>query len=317
MKLASTPTTIYALIWHWNIYFSVDVDHYIHGHGEYNYPNNMLNDGVHCYANGEIMADDTYLYEVGDGGSYTVGNGPGLYEIRVTDPHWAWPMYEPLQTLTSYGEASHVRSWCRYNGTLALSYFTLGNQIRLLKQTDKAANTWDDTEVIFDGASKGYLNSRNPSICADGDGRLFAIWVAQQASTNEWHLLASMKESPTSALTEPLIAATSTTEINDAHVSVSAEKVTLPTGDHEYVLLVGYEKDGVTISDISPMDLWAFLPAVQVSADGDITRDPDTLCTAPPYKYDAMFTWAFEVTPGALGVGNYDIKFRNANFKTP
>jgi hypothetical protein len=321
MKLATTPSSVFVMVNHWQIYFSVDVDHFIHGHGEYNYPNNMLNDGPHIVLNGEIMADDTYLYEVGDKGAYYQGDGPGIYSIRVEDPGpafgWHWPMYEPMVNITNFGEVSHVRSWCPYNGTIALAYFTPDNKIRISKQTDQTGNTWDDTEIIFDGAANGYTSSRNPSISSDPDGRLFALWVAKETASNEWHLLASMKETPTSSWSTPIIADTSANEINDAHISVSKNTVALPTGDDEYVVLTGYEKDGVTMSAISPMDMWAFLPAVQVSADGDITRDPDTLCMADPYTYDALIVWSYEVTPGALGVGNYDIKFRNGDFKTP
>ena len=126
-----------------------------------------------------------------------------------------------------------------------------------------------------------------------------------------------MKETPTSSWTQPVIAVTSTTPFDELHVTTPSEKVNLPTGDSEYVVLVGYEVDSTVKSAISPMDLWQFLPAVQVSADGDICHDPDTLCMASPYNFDALFTWNYEITPGTIGYGDHDILFRNADFKTP
>jgi hypothetical protein len=65
-------------------------------------------------------------------------------------------------------------------------------------------------------------------------------------------------------------------------------------------------------AQISPKDLWGFLPPQQVSAEGDVTRDPDTLCLGGAYNYDSLFAWSFEVDED-----NWDIKFRNADFETP
>jgi hypothetical protein len=72
-------------------------------------------------------------------------------------------------------------------------------------------------------------------------------------------------------------------------------------------------------SQISPLDLWAFLPPQQVSAIEEIAADPDTMCIKHnfEYAYDALFTWNFEVVPGAIGFGDHDIALRNADFKTP
>ena len=83
------------------------------------------------------------------------------------------------------------------------------------------------------------------------------------------------------------------------------------------MVLIGYEEHHIVQSRISPMDLWAFLPSQQVSDGPDIAADPDTLCLKGDYKYDALFAWNSEVTPGTIGWGNHDIKFRNADFKTP
>jgi hypothetical protein len=83
------------------------------------------------------------------------------------------------------------------------------------------------------------------------------------------------------------------------------------------MVLIGYQDGQTAQSRISPMDLWAFLPAQQVSAVTDIANDLDTLCLKAPYKYDALFSWNYEITPGGVGAGNRDIKFRSADFKTP
>jgi hypothetical protein len=83
------------------------------------------------------------------------------------------------------------------------------------------------------------------------------------------------------------------------------------------MVLIGYELNHVVHSQISPMDLWAFLPEQPVTNGDDICHDPDTMCMRAPYTYDALFTWNYEVVPGTVGWGDHDIRFRNADFKTP
>ncbi|MFH1675374.1 MAG: hypothetical protein ABIC40_00005, partial [bacterium] len=211
---------------------------------------------------------------------------------------------------TDFGEISHSRSWCFQEGWLVMAFFTTDGKIKLLKQTDVDSDTWDDSEVIFDGS--GYTECRDPSITTDGSNRLFAVWTGFDNSAGEYRLLASMKESPSSDWTEPIVAAVSETPFDDQHISCSKEKVLLPTGDEEYVVLIGYQVGDIVYSQISPKDLWAFLPPQIVSAQDDVTRDPDTLCLESPYNYNALFGWSFKVTDD-----NWDIKFRNADFKTP
>jgi hypothetical protein len=196
-----------------------------------------------------------------------------------------------------------------------LAYYTTAGEIKLLRQTDQVSDTWDDTEIIFNGS--GYTGSKHPSLAVDGDGRLFCIWTGQNSSTNKYEILASMKATKTGTWTTPIIAASSDLAFNDASVTISSEKVLLPTGDSEYMVLIGYENNGVIQSRISPKDLWAFLPEQQVNTGSAPTQEPDVLCLQAPYTFDALFTWSFEVTPGDLGVGDHDIKFRNADFKTP
>ncbi len=292
------------------VYFCAYVDHLIN-HKTYYYNWNCVNLTPLVYENCEVMADDKYLYMVGD--SYRdvpITNHPGIYSLRVKTPSCTnlW-VYETLQTLTKYGEVSHSRSWGIHGGTLVLAYYTLGGQIRLAKQTDQAADTWDDTEIIFDGT--GYTDCRNPAIAVDASDRLFALWTGREDASGEYHLLVSMKETPSGEWTEPIVAASSSDPFDDQHISCSTEQILLPTGDSEYVVLIGYENNGVVQSRISPKDLWAFLPEQQVSAD-DMARDPDTLCLEEPYNYDALFAWSFEVDED-----NWDIKFRNADFETP
>jgi len=312
LKIApAANNTTFAMVEHWKIYFSVDVDHFINGHNDYNHP--CLNVGPRIYQDGEIVCDDDYLYMIADG---PMSDGPGIYCQRVTTPDSYW-YAGTLKTLTGFGECSHVRSWAFQEDTLILGYWTVAEQIKLLTQTDQAADTWDDTEVVFDGNASGYSNVKDPGLAADPDGRLFMVWTAQEDATSEWHLLASMRETLSGTWTDPIIVTTSETEINDAHVTVGKNLVSLPTGADEYQVLVGYEIDGIVSSQISPKDLWAFLPEDQVSAVGDTTRDPDVMCMETPYEYDALFAWAFEVTPGDLGLGNWDVKFINGDFTTP
>jgi hypothetical protein len=83
------------------------------------------------------------------------------------------------------------------------------------------------------------------------------------------------------------------------------------------MVLVGYENGGALQSKICPLDLWQFLPAQPVNTGTAPIKQPDVFCMTTPYSYDALFTWAFEVTPGDPGLGNRDIMFRNADFKAP
>jgi len=310
MKLASASNGYtFAAIKLFTIYFCCYVDSMINYKQHY-YNSSILGAMPQIYSNCEIMADSDHLYMLGDG-YIPAGNGPGIYSLRVDTPTCTVPWnYDPLNALTDNGEISHCRSWAIQDGKLALAFFRLDGQIRLLRQTDPTSDEWDDTEVIFNGS--GYTDSKDPSIAEDGSDRLFAVWTGQETSSGEFRLLASMKETPTSAWTAPIIAATSSVPFDDQHISCSAEKVLLPTGDSEYMVVIGYETNDVTYSEISPKDLWAFLPAQQVSAEGDATKDPDTLCLESPYSYDALFVWCFEVDSD-----NWDVKFRNGDFETP
>ena len=312
LKLAASSThidTTFAAVIYKPIYFCRDVDRWINFA---TYFNNCNNPGPMIYLNCELMADDDYLYLVSDGWrDGTSWDGPGIYCMRTPTP--APP--DPFQCTerhdyTDNGEISHSRSWAFHSNTMVMAFYRLDGQIRLLRQTDIVSDIWDDTEVIFDGS--GYSDCKDPALAADGNDRLFAVWTGQEMSSGVYHLLASMKESADGEWTDPVIAAVSSQPINDGHVSCSAEQIMLPTGDSEYLVLIGYESDGVVFSGISPMNLWAFLPARQVSAAGDDTRDPDTLCLEAPYVYDSLFAWSFMVDED-----NWDIKFRNADFQTP
>jgi len=293
------------------IYFCAYVDHYINPKSYY-YNSNCVNFTPLVYQNCEVMADDDYLYMVGDSYRTTpITDQPGIYSLRVETPSCSVPwVYETLKILTESGEVSHSRSWAIHGGTLVLAYYTTDGKIKLLKQIDQTGDTWDDTEVIFDGT--GYTGCKHPAIAVDGSDRLFALWTGQEGSSGDYHLLASMKETPSGSWTEPIVAATSSSPFDDQHITCSTQAVLLPTGDSEYLVLIGYQTGDIVYSQVSPKDLWAFLPTQLVSADGDVTRDPDTLCLAAPYLYDALFAWSFEVDED-----NWDIKFRNADFETP
>ena len=305
---AAANNTSFMAIKHWWVFFSMDVDAWPNGDNQYNYP--CLTNQI--VLNEEIMADSTSVYLVSDAYS-GIGDGPGIYSQKCPTPNWMW-IAGPMTVLSNYGEISHSRSWTSLDNKLMLIYYTLNGQIRLTNQTDPVAEVWDDTEVVFDGT--GYTGCTDPSICVDGDGRVFAIWTGKENSSGEYHILASMKE-PMGTWTTPLIAATSGSAFDELHVTTSADKILLPTGDSEYMVLIGYQDGQTAQSRISPMDLWAFLPAQQVSAVTDIANDLDTLCLKAPYKYDALFSWNYEITPGGVGAGNRDIKFRSADFKTP
>ena len=316
MKVARTqthiPTTFAAIRLLPHTFFSRDVDRWINWATYYFVCNNP---GPVIFENCEIIADDDYIYHVSDGWQYSgpAVDEPGIYCMRAPTPAPPDPFECTSQTvLTDFGEISHSRSWCFHGGQLVLAYFTADGEIKLAKQTDVDADTWDDSEVIFDGS--GYTECRDPSIASDGSDRLFALWTGMENSSGDYRLLVSMKETPTDNWTEPIVAAISLypNTFDDQHISCSTEKVLLPTGDSEYMVLIGYQANGITCSEISPKNLWAFLPAQQVSAENDVTRDPDTLCLESPYLYDAMFGWSYKVT-----ADNGDIKFRNADFKTP
>jgi hypothetical protein len=305
LKLASASNNeTFAAVKLFMLFFCPDVDAWKDYNFEYNY-NNL---GPFIDKNDELMADDTYLYLIGD------YDGPGIYCQRVLTPDPIW-QNTGIVTYSNNGEVSHVRSWAIQSDQLVLGFYTTSGQIKLLRQTDKPLDTWDDTQVIFNGS--GYNGCKDPALAVDGDGRLFAVWTGQNSSTNKFEILASMKSTQTGTWTTPIVAASSDIAFNDCSVTTSADKVLLPTGDSEYMVLIGYENNGVIQSQISPKDLWAFLPEHQVSTETVPTQEPDVLCPKSPYTFDALFTWSFEVTPGDLGVGDHDIKFRNADFKTP
>ena len=316
MKVARTKThtntTFAAIRYLPNTFFSRDVDRWIN---MATYFFTCINPGPVIFNNCEILADDDYLYHVADGwkpdASTPAWDGPGIYCMRVATPAPPDPFVCTSETIfTNFGEISHCRSWCFQDGKLFMVYFTTDGKIKLLRQTDNILDTWDDTEVIFGGA--GYTGCKDPSIAVDKSGRLFVVWTGKENASGEYRLLASMKATPAGAWIAPVIAAASSTPFDDQHISCSSEKVLLPTGDSEYPVLIGYQVGDKVYSQISPKNLWAFLPAQQVSAVGDVTRDADTLCLEPPYNYDSLFAWSFKVVDT-----NWDIKFRNADFKTP
>jgi len=223
-----------------------------------------------------------------------------------------------MKTLTPSGELSHSRSWAFQDGGLVLAYWTLDNKIKLLRQTIPSVDVWDDTEVIFDGS--GYTGCKDPSICNDPNGQLFCIWKGQQISSGEYHLLASKLTSSSGTWSTPMVIATSTSDdFDDQHITVHNGLYAMPDGDDETILLVGWETDTIVHSQIILGEAWDWLPSGEVSDVTDISRDPDVLCanSAGTYNYDAIFTWSYEITPGSVGYGDYDIYFRNADFVTP
>jgi hypothetical protein len=304
LKLAAASNdTTFAAVKIYTSFYCPDVDAWPHGNHSWNWPH-----GPNIDKNCELMADDLYLYLIGD---YA---GPGIYCERVPTPNWDWYPTGVVQ-YTDNGEVSHVRSWAIQDGQLVFAYYTTPGQIKLLRQTDQASDTWDDTEVIFNGA--GYTGCKDPSVAVDGDGRLFAVWTGKNSSTSKYEILASMKSTKTGTWSAPIVAASSDSLFNDTSATVSVDKVLLPTGDSEYMVLIGYENNGAIQSRISPKDLWAFLPKQQVNTGTVPTQEPDVLCLQAPCTFDSLFAWSFEVTPGDIGVGDHDIMFRNADFKTP
>jgi hypothetical protein len=305
LKLAAgSNNTTFAAVIHWHIFFVPDVNAWQTNNFQYNWT--LLQPQVEN--NCELMADDTYLYLVGD------RLGSGIYCQRVVTPNPVWTTTSVV-TYSNFGEVSHVRSWAIQSGQLVLAFYTTSGQIKLLRQTDKTFDTWDDTEVIFSGS--GYTECKDPALAVDADGRLFAAWTSLNSSTNQYEILVSMKPTNTGTWSTPIVAASSDLPFNDTHVSTSVDEVLLPTGDSEYMVLIGYENNGVIQSQISPKDLWAFLPPEQVNTSSVPMIDPDVLCPKAPYGFDAVFAWSFEVTAGDLGVGDHDVVLRNADFATP
>lgn len=307
----ASNNTSYALAQHWTIYFSVDVDHYPNGHSQYNY--NYLQPRV--YQNGEIIGDDAFLYLVGDGWA-PGGDLPGIYSLRLPTPNYTWVGPVIQNTLTNSGEVSHSRSWAFQDDLLVMAYFTNSNQIKLLRQTDQGTDTWDDTEVIFDGT--GYTQSSHPALSADSNGRLFCVWRGIENGSGDDHLLVSMLTDSSSSWTSPMVIATSNSDtFDDQHISAYNTTFELPDGSMQDLILIGYEVDDVVQYQIVMVDAWDWLPAIDVSDSSVVCRDPDTMAPQDNYGYDALFTWAYEVTPGPLGVGNYDIQLVNGNFVIP
>ncbi|MFH1676121.1 MAG: hypothetical protein ABIC40_03765, partial [bacterium] len=321
MKLApAANNTTFAAVWHWSIYFSLDVDHFINGPHYYYNAYTLFN---RIYKAEEIMADDDYLYLVSDG-DVSMGDGPGIYSYRFNTPNYMWAGWpgstDPIPSLnviSSYGEISHSRSWAFRDDLLCMAYYTNSNQIKLLKQTDYANDIWDDTEIIFNGA--GYSESKNPGLSYDSNNNLYVVWTGLNASTAAYDVLVSMSDSPGN-WTAPMVIASSTTDFfDDQHSSFYATPFELPNGDMENLLLIGYEVDSHTYYQIVLLDAWDWLPPLEVDAPYEVIRDPDTMCIDPAfgYKYDALITWSSEVIPGTIGYGNWDIKFRNGDFEIP
>jgi hypothetical protein len=319
MKLApASNNTTFAAVWHWSIYFCLDVDHLINGHYYYN-AYTLFN---RIYKAEEIMADADYLYTVSDG-DWTLGDGPGIYSYRQKTPNPVWPGWpestDPVPTLnilSGNGELSHSRSWAFQDGLLVLAYYTNSGQIKLLRQTDYANDTWNDTEVIFNGT--GYTQTVNPALCNDTNDRLFAVWAGKEQSSGEYQLLLSELDSPGEAWAQPIVIATSTTEaFDDQHVSAHNIPYELPNGEMEDLLLIGYEVDTHVYYQIFLVGMWDWLPPLEVDDPTETIRDPDTMCLSYNYNYDGLITWSTEVVPGSIGYGNWDIVFRNGDFTTP
>ena len=89
--------------------------------------------------------------------------------------------------------------------------------------------------------------------------------------------------------------------------------VLLPTDTTEDVALVAWQNGGKVSAAISPLDLMAFLPAVDVSQSVIAAQDPDVLCMdqSSTYLYDAMFAYSWQNSD------NWDIALRNADLVTP
>jgi len=314
MKLApAANNTTFAAIWHWTVYFSLDVDHYYNGHNYYN---------AYCLFNrinlaSEIMADADYVYTVSDGAT-GIGNGPGIYSYRFDTPNWAWPgQYDPkppMNTLTSYGELSHSRSWGFQDDLLVLAYYTQDGKIKLLRQTDYTNDTWDDTEVIYDGS--GYTQPKNPAICTDESNNLYVVWTGENQSSGEFDLLVQMHDG--TSWSEPMVIASSTSDnFDDQHITWHSTQYELPNAEMEDILLIGYEVDSQVFYQIVMVDKWDWLPDYEVSDPDDVSRDPDVMCMDYEYNYDSVFTWSYEIVPGSVGYGDYDIYVLNGDFYTP
>ncbi len=317
LKIAAAGTnTTFAQIWHWGTYFTVDVDMIPNGHNSYSSYNHF----PRIYLNGEIMADDDYLYRVGDGSTTYPYNGPGIYSWRYDTPDPYWPGQfdpkPPMNTLTDIGEISHSRSWAFQDDLLALAFYRLSGQILLLRQIEYTNDVWDDTDIIFGGS--GYLDSAHPAMCNDTNDVLYVIWTGRHLASLDYHLLLSQLDTPTGAWSQPMVVATSSTEnFDDQHITSYGMQYELPNAEMEELLLIGYEIDDVVYYQIVLVNAWDWLPALEVSDSLDISQEPDVMVMENPYNHEALFAWSHEVTPGSIGYGNHDIIFRNGSFATP
>ncbi|HDS30208.1 MAG TPA: hypothetical protein ENN67_04105, partial [Firmicutes bacterium] len=233
----------------------------------------------------ELATDSAgYLFLFGD---ITSGNAiywrkslqPGLYLYGGSGQMGG------VQMLTGDGIVSHSRSWARQGQGLAFIYYTPSGKMILAETTDAPTNsTWDITETVWDGATAGYTEVKNPALCADSTGRLFAIWTGKHTASGEWRILSSMRETPSSSWTTPAIVTSSTSHSFD-NLHISSKVKTLPGGVSEDVAVVTWDSNKKCSSALSPMDLMAWLPVQQVSLDGVDVMQPDVFCPGMNYVY--------------------------------
>jgi hypothetical protein len=120
-----------------------------------------------------------------------------------------------------------------------------------------------------------------------------------------------MRPTPSGSWSAPVTVASSSGDFYDIHIT--SAQVLLPTNTTEDVALVAWQSAGIVSAAISPLDLLAFLPAVDVTAPGVKAQDPDVLCMDPSstYFYDVLFAYSWK------DVTDWDVAIRNADFATP
>jgi hypothetical protein len=241
------------------------------------------------------------------------GTGTTMYWRKSNQPgfiyYGAGGQMGSVQMLSSGAIISHSRSWARQGQGLALIFYTPSGNMMLAETTDPPTNsTWDATETVWTGT--GYTTVRDPALCADSTGRLFAVWTARETASGSNQILASMRETSGGSWTAPVLVTSSTADTYD-DIHISSAVVSLPGGVSEDVAVVGWENSDKCSAALSPMDLMAFLPLQDVSLTGVQIMDPDVMCPGMSYVYDVLFAWSWN------NAGNQDIALRNADFKIP
>jgi hypothetical protein len=206
-------------------------------------------------------------------------------------------------TVTSFGEISHVRSWGRLGDGLGLVFFNLSNEVRLAKTTDAPANvTWDDSKVVFNGV--GYTEVRDPGMFVDPSGRIHICFVGKNDATGHYDLLYTRADSIDAEFIPPVTVTTSADPINDGHIVFNVFNGYPVVG-------ITFETHGQIFTDLCARDDGTiFLPIHQITADGTNNEDCDIwFVHSPTYTFNSLIVFETGTQPDRRVVlQNADVK---------